>query len=76
MTVISYFIGDRFILPQFNNTVATIADGVLAIAYLYAGESLYRWGLSFGEIVIIAVVLAIGEAFLHRLVFQSTAEVR
>ncbi|MEF3304033.1 DUF2512 family protein [Paenibacillus sp. GYB003] len=73
LTIIAYFVGDQLILRNTNNTVATIADGILTFLYLYLIEMVYSWGLSVGEILVISVVVAICEAVLHRLVFQERA---
>jgi hypothetical protein len=66
LTVIAYFIGDQMILRMSNNTVATVMDFVLAVVYLLIVEYFFDFGLSFGEIVTIALVLGIAEWFFHR----------
>ncbi|MFS0918154.1 DUF2512 family protein [Brevibacillus sp. 179-C 1.1 NHS] len=49
LTVIAYLIGDQLILCATNNTIATIADAVIAAFYLWAVASWLDWLLSFGE---------------------------
>jgi len=71
LMVIAYFVGDRWILRATNNTVAAVADGVLAVVFLWLAAYLMRWDLNFGEILITAAVLAVCEWALHRYVFHS-----
>ncbi|MCQ6557456.1 DUF2512 family protein [Paenibacillus mendelii] len=71
LTLISYIIGDQLILRQYNNTAATLTDGLLTLLYLYVAEVWFAWGLSNGEILLISVVVAVGEFFMHRYIFQD-----
>ncbi|MFK7692782.1 DUF2512 family protein [Paenibacillus sp. HJGM_3] len=71
LTVIAYFVGDQWILRATNNTIASIADGLVAFVFLYVLERMFRWGLSLTEILTIAIVLGVVEAVLHRFVFQE-----
>lgn len=73
LTVIAYFVGDEFILRASNNWVATLSDGVLAIAFLWITAYLMDWPLSFGEILVISAAVAAAEWFLHRFLFHEPA---
>jgi hypothetical protein len=68
-TVIAYFVGDQLILRASNNTVATLADGVLSIVFLWILGSLLGWDLSAREILTISAILALMEWVVHRYVF-------
>ncbi|UUZ92203.1 YndM family protein [Paenibacillus sp. P25] len=67
LSVLAYYIGDQWILRETNNTVATIADFGLAGIYLWAVGTLFNWRLSFTEILLTAVVLAVVEVLYHGL---------
>lgn len=66
LSVIAYMVGDQIILRTSNNTIATIADAVLAFVYLWAVAYFMNWDLSFGELVIITLILGVAEAVYHR----------
>ncbi|OYD06870.1 hypothetical protein CHM34_13065 [Paludifilum halophilum] len=67
--VISYLIGDLWLLPRVNNTVATVADfglaaiviGWIAIQWFGMDVNTINVGLIFGS----AVFIAVGEWILH-----------
>lgn len=65
--VLSYIIGDLFILPRTNNTIATLADFGLALMVIWLlsenlayGENIFRMSL------IAAIGIALFESFFHR----------
>jgi hypothetical protein len=66
LTFIAYMIGDQFILRMTNNTFAAIMDAVLAAVFLSVVSYMYRWDLSAGETLVIAVILGIAELVFHR----------
>ncbi|ADL52876.1 DUF2512 family protein [Clostridium cellulovorans] len=75
ITIISYVIGDLLILPSTNNTIATIADAVLALAIIYAFDSL--WGtmtISLLDALMSAALIAIGEWFFHKYISVNVLE--
>jgi len=66
LSVIAYFLGDRFILGTLNNTVATIADFGLAFVYFWAvGSFLYWDGLTLGDIFWVSAALTLFELWFH-----------
>src|SRR5690606_32018805 len=67
-TGLAYLIGDRFVLPRYGHGIATIADSGLALASAWLlGSLLFTRPIALGmEVLISAVVTAIGEAFFHR----------
>ncbi|UVI32958.1 YndM family protein [Paenibacillus spongiae] len=71
LTAITYVIGDRLVLREYNNTAATLTDGLVTLLFLYMAEVWFAWGLSNGNILFISAVVAVGEAFLHRYIFQD-----
>jgi hypothetical protein len=68
-TVIAYFLGDQIILRASNNTVATIADGLLTVLFLWVVGAMLNWDLSPGEILMISAITALMEWVVHRYVF-------
>lgn len=76
LTLIAYFVGDQLILRSTNNTVATIADAVLAYLILWFVANEMDWDLNNGEILVITIILGIAEWFIHRYVLQSNLTVQ
>lgn len=70
LTIISYGVGDQVILRSTNNAVATLADGVLGFFILWIAAYSMRWDINLGQILIIAVMLAIAEWVIHRYIFK------
>jgi hypothetical protein len=70
LTIIAYGVGDQVILRSTNNAVATIADGVLGFFILWIAAYSMNWDINIGQILIIAVILAIAEWVVHRYIFQ------
>lgn len=66
LAVLAWLIGDQLILRLTNNTVATLADGVLAFAFLWFVADVMDWSLTAGELLFITAVLAIVEWTYHR----------
>ena len=66
LTVIAYLVGDQLILRASNNVVATIADALLSLVYLWAVAAFLDWPLSWGELLFTVVVLGVVEMFYHR----------
>jgi hypothetical protein len=73
--IASYIIGDLFLLPKTNNTIATIADFGLAFMIIWiVGES-----LTYGDSLLIpslisAAGIAVFEYFFHKYVSSSVLE--
>ncbi|MET3698226.1 uncharacterized protein DUF2512 [Bacillus oleivorans] len=69
LTAISYFVGDRGILPRTNNTIATIADFGLSFLTIWAMQVMlveipdYPYVMSS---LIAAAGITIAEIFFHR----------
>jgi uncharacterized protein YebE (UPF0316 family) len=71
LTIIAYVVGDQLILRATNNTIATLADFMLAFVLLWiAGESM-NWEITLGEIFIISLLVAISEWMFHRFVLRG-----
>jgi hypothetical protein len=66
LCIIAYLMGDQWILRTSNNTVATIADAVLSLIFLWLVAYAMNWDLSLMEIVVISLLLGVAEAFFHR----------
>jgi hypothetical protein len=70
--VASYVIGDLFILPRTNNTVATLADFGLAFMLIWLmGESLTYGDSLFTASLISAAGVALFEYFFHKYMSNS-----
>ncbi|RCX17007.1 uncharacterized protein DUF2512 [Fontibacillus phaseoli] len=65
LSALAYLLGDLFVLPRTNNVIATLTDGVLAFAFIWAISANSAWRLSLGEILSIAVVLMLFEYMFH-----------
>jgi hypothetical protein len=75
VTALNYGVGDLMVLPTYGNIVASVADGLMAgiVAYIIA----LLWAevtVSFLALLIFAVLIAIGEYFLH-IYMKSSEEV-
>jgi membrane protein DedA with SNARE-associated domain len=66
LAVIAYLLGDQIILRASNNTIATIADAVLAIVFLWVVAYFMNWRINLIQLVTIALVLGVVETFFHR----------
>jgi Protein of unknown function (DUF2512). len=71
LTVISYFVGDQFILRMTNNAVATVADAVIAFVFLWFVAAMMNWSLSVGENLAMVIILGIAEAIVHRYILPT-----
>lgn len=71
-TVINYLFGDKYILPQYGNISACVADGFMAGVTAYALDLLYmRFDVRALTLIILALLVAIGEYFFHVYIFKS-----
>ncbi|MGE0911806.1 DUF2512 family protein [Bacillus atrophaeus] len=67
--VVSYLLGDLYVLPKWNNMIATLADFGLAFLVVWLMGMPLSMGLSPGTLALAAlfaaIVMAIGEYFFH-----------
>ncbi|ASS69753.1 DUF2512 family protein [Bacillus atrophaeus] len=67
--VVSYLLGDLYVLPKWNNMIATLADFGLAFLVVWLMGMPLSMGLSPGMLALAAlfaaIVMAIGEYFFH-----------
>ncbi|MHB9094725.1 MAG: DUF2512 family protein [Eubacteriales bacterium] len=69
VTIIAYLIGDLIILPRTNNTIATIADAMIALLTILAFNYIIpNARISFANALITCAVLAVGEWIYHKYV--------
>jgi hypothetical protein len=67
VSVAAYLIGDMFILPRTNNTIATLADFGLAFAIIWLMSENLTYGDSMlGEAFTSALALGVFEMMFHR----------
>lgn len=66
LCILAYLIGDQLILRASNNAIATIADAVLTVAYLWIVADAMNWSLTTGELLSITAVLSVAEVIYHR----------
>ncbi|WP_010492000.1 DUF2512 family protein [Paenibacillus elgii] len=67
LSILAFFLGDQWILDEFGNAAATLADGLLAALFVGALGTAYHWGLSWSALAVIAVVTAAVEFGYHLL---------
>jgi hypothetical protein len=70
LTIIAYVVGDQIILRKTNNAVATFSDGVLGFFILWIAAYSMKWDINLGQILIIAVGLAIVEWVVHSYILK------
>lgn len=74
LVVISYVLGDLWILPKFGNVAAVIADfGVYALGIWAMTGALPQFTLTTSGYWIIALALTAGEWFLHQYLLATQA---
>lgn len=66
LSVLAYLAGDQLILRLSNNAIATIADAVLTLMYLWIVATIAGWSLNFGELLIITIAVSVVELIFHR----------
>lgn len=66
LTIVAYFIGDRFVLPESYNAFATYVDTLLAFGFLWWASVLFDWALTASEALAIAVLIGLAEVLFHR----------
>ncbi|WEG10818.1 YndM family protein [Pullulanibacillus sp. KACC 23026] len=78
VTIVSYLIGDRILLPIFGNATATIIDFFIAygVVWLFGGLVLNSYlQIAWGS-VISAVIITVGEVFLHYYLLSNAERLR
>jgi hypothetical protein len=74
LVVISYIIGDMWVLPKLGNFVASLIDlGIAVLVIWFMMRGLPQFVLTTGAVWTISVVLAIGEWFFHRYLLATKA---
>ncbi|MEJ9219265.1 DUF2512 family protein [Paenibacillus glucanolyticus] len=63
--IVTYLVGDLYILPRTRNRVATLIDGALVFVMLWIISGIARWTLDFSEILLIAVLAGSFEYLFH-----------
>lgn len=78
LTVISYIVGDLFLLPRFENWGATLADlGITFVGIWFLGPFLFEENLLIGSAAIIsAIIIAVGEFFFHKYMARDVLDDR
>jgi membrane protein HdeD len=71
--IISYLVGDLGILRASNNTIATLADAGLALAWFWIVADFSDWSLSGGELITLTIAITIFEAIFHRMITSARA---
>lgn len=74
LAVVSYLIGDQFILRRTNNFIATLVDAAIAFAFLWVIAGTFNWTLSVGELFSIVLFVGIVEAIYHSLLLRVWGE--
>ena len=69
---ISYLVGDMWILPKTNNTVATLADiGLCTVKVWLIGSFVYGEPVPFTVALLASIVLGVGEWLFHNYVSKG-----
>lgn len=75
LLIISYVLGDMWILPKFGNFAAVVADFGIAALFLWAMiKALPLFSISTAGILSIALILALGEWLFHAYLLSSRAQ--
>jgi hypothetical protein len=75
-TVVSYLVGDRILLSRIGNKNALIADFVLSytVVWIFGSVLLHSYmQIAWGSIIS-AIIITMGEYFVHRMLLGSTHE--
>lgn len=71
-TAANYVVGDLFILPNFGNTIASIADGIMAAGLAFIAAILFEgFRATLGTLILFAILVAIGEYFFHQYLVKN-----
>jgi hypothetical protein len=73
-TLVSYFIGDRLILPAFGNATATVVDFILTyvVIWVFGSVILHNYlQIAWGSILS-AIIITLGEVFVHYYLINQT----
>lgn len=71
-TILNYLIGDLYILPNFGNLVASIADGGLAAITAYLMGAIVRGNnVGISSLIVFGLVVALAEYFFHRYLLST-----
>lgn len=65
VAVISYVLGDLFVLPKTGNLMATIGDFGLAFLILWALAMIFAPLITIGALLVATVGIAVSEFFFH-----------
>lgn len=72
-TALNYVVGDVLILPGFSNTVASVADGLMAMLTAYvAGVIILGFETNLLTLLIFGTLVTIGEYILHRRLLKKS----
>jgi membrane protein HdeD len=69
LCILSYLVGDLGILRVSNNTIATLADAGLALAWFWIIADFNDWSLTGGELITLTIAVALFEAVFHATMF-------
>lgn len=74
LVIVSYIVGDLWVLPKFGNLAAIIADfGILALGIWAMAKAFPQFVLTTSGYWIIALALTAGEWFLHQYLLATKA---
>lgn len=71
-TVVNYIVGDRYILPNYGNIVASVADGILGAGLLLLMDlASAALRLNTTAILLFGLIVVVGEYFFHQYLITS-----
>lgn len=65
LTIISFTLGDAWVLPEFGNVSATLGDLAIAFFTVWILGSLARTNISFGDALLFGAIVAVAEYCFH-----------
>lgn len=72
VTIVNYLVGDLYVLPNYNNIVASVGNGVLGIVVAYiVGLMTAAFNPTAGALFTFGILIAVGEYFYHAFVLRS-----
>ncbi len=73
VTAVNYLVGDLYILPNYNNIAASIADGIMGgLLAVIVGLLTPAFAPGTGALIAFAVLTGIGEYIFHPYMMENT----
>lgn len=71
-TALNYMIGDLLILPSYGNTLASLADGAMAVIVAYIVDTnSAAFDTNSTSLIVLFALIAVGEYFFHQYLLED-----